>query len=245
MTRPLSRTPSARTAAAFTLLEVLVSSAILLSLLVLLLGACEGGARFWNQAERRRAPLREAGASLRLIARDLRSAVITADPSSLVIRKGKNGAASLFFLVSHPPDHRPESSVGDLCATGYFLAPSGHGDEGQDLYRFHASGHAVLEALESGKLEELYATALPGTANTELLARHVASLDARPLDARSSGDHPAALALAITTVDSGTDGMLARQGADPVIREKLLARHGARLGTVVSLPPARQCASCR
>jgi len=221
-------------------MEVLVSSAILLALLVLLLGACEGGARFWKQAERRRAPLREAGASLRFIARDLRSAVITDDPSSLLVRKENNGGTSLFFLVSHSSDHRPEATVGDLCATGYFLAPSLDRQREQDLYRFHASGHGVLEALRSGKLPELYASAAPGTTNTELLARHVASLDVRPLDTGSPTDRPAALVLDITTVDAATDALLAAEGTDRAARAKLSAERGARLGGVVSLPPARQ-----
>jgi hypothetical protein len=216
---------------------VLVSSAILLGLLVLLLGACEGGARFWNNAERRRAPLSEAGAALRLIAHDLRSAVVTADPQSLMIRREKNGD-SLFFLVSHASDHRPETVIGDLCATGYFLAPSLNG-LGQDLYRFHASGDKVLEAFEEGKLPELYATASTASANTELLARHVASLEVRPIDHGSASDHPAALILNITTVDGISGSRLAEGGMDPNSREKLLSRHGVRLGSVISLPPPR------
>lgn len=240
MTSRLSRISPRRPTAAFTLLEVLISSVILLTLMVLLLGVCEGGSRFWNHAERRRAPLREAGASLRLIAHDLRSAVITADPSSLVIQKGTNGANSLFFLVSHPSDHRPGTSVGDLCATGYFLAPSQHDQGEQDLYRFHASGHEVLEALASGTLSKLYATASPGSADTELLARHVASLDVRSIDSGSTSDHPSALALEIITVDGTTDSLLARAGSDRNSREKLLAQNGARLSAVVSLPPVRQ-----
>lgn len=229
-----------RPVAAFTLLEVLISSGILLTLLVLLLGVCEGGSRFWNHAERRRAPLREAGASLRLIAHDLRSAVITTDPSSLVIQSGTNGVNSLFFLVSHPSDHRPGTSVGDLCATGYFLAPSQDDKGEQDLYRFHASGHEVLEALASETLPQLFATASPGSADTELLARHVASLDVRSIDSGSTSDHPSALALEIITVDANTDNLLARPGTDRNFREQLLAKNGARLHTVVSLPPVRQ-----
>ena len=240
MTRMLSQISPRRRDAAFTLLEVLISSAILLMLLVLLLGICEGGSRFWNHAEQRRAPLREAGASLRLIAHDLRSAVITVDPSSLVIQTGTNGVNSLFFLVSHPSDHRPGTSIGDLCATGYFLAPTQHDQGEQDLYRFHASGPRVLEALASGTLPKLYASASPGSADTELLARHVASLDVRPIDSGSISDHPSALALEIITVDANTDSLLARAGSDRNSREKLLAQKGARLGIVLPLPPVRQ-----
>lgn len=240
MIRMESRLSSGRPANGFTLLEVLLSSAILLGLLVLLLGACEGGTRFWNQAERRRATLREADASLRLIGHDLRSAVITPDPSSLLIRKETNGGTSLFFLVSHSSDHRPEATVGDLCATGYFLAPAQDREKQRDLYRFHASGHQVLEAVRSGKLPELYASAAPGRTNTELLARHVASLDVRPLASGWPSGHPSALALDIITVDAPTGALLAEAGTDRAAREKMLANRGARLGSVVSLPPVRQ-----
>lgn len=243
MIRPASRTSPGRAAGAFTLLEVLVSSAILLALLVLLLGACEGGSRFWNQAERRRAPLREAGASLRILDHDLRSAVITSDPCSLLIRKEEGGDESLFFLVSHPPDHRPEETVGDLCATGYFLAPSRDRPGERDLYRFHASGKAVLEALRSGKLRDLYATASPGATNTELMARHVASLRIQPIGAGATPDPPSALGVSITTVDGTTDRLLSEQRPNQSSREALLARHGARLSTVVSLPPVRNTLS--
>jgi hypothetical protein len=235
----MSRSTLSRLSTAFTLLEVLVSSSILLGLLVLLFGVSEAGARFWGHSEQRRAPLREAGASLRLISRDLRSAVITADPSTLLIRHGTNGDDSLFFLVSHGADHRPEASVGDLCATGYFLAPSRDGVGERDLYRFHASGDPVMEALVSGKLPDLYATGLPGSTNTELLARHVASLNVRPVDSDSHNDQRTALSLKITTVDATTDRLLGSKTLDPAARASLIEGNGTLLGTVVALPPAR------
>lgn len=228
---------------AFTLLEVLISSSILLGLLVLLLGVSDGGSRFWGHSERRRAPLREAGASLRLMTRDLRSAVITADPSTLRLHKGTNGNDSLFFLVSHGDDHRPEASAGDLCATGYFLAPPANGGGEQDLYRFHASGDRVLEALADGTLPELYATAVPGSSNTELLARHVASLDIRPISSESPSDQHAGLSLKITTVDATTGRVLASTALEASARASLIGRNGARLATVVALPPPRHPAT--
>jgi len=200
-------------------------------------------ARFWNHAERRRAPLREAGAALRLIDHDLRSAAITPDSFSLLIRKESSGDDSLFFLVSHPSDHRPDSAVGDLCATGYFLAPSPtlHGE--RDLYRFHASGHEVMDAVLSKKLSDLYDKAAPVATNTELLARHVADLSIHPINTGTLSDHPAALEISITTVDGNTDQLLCGQRPSQSSREELLKRNGARLSTVVSLPPVREFVS--
>jgi hypothetical protein len=173
------------------------------------------------------------------MARDLRSAVITADPSSLVIRKETNGNDSLFFLVSHPTDHQPENSIGDLCATGYFIAPSPQNHDERDLYRFHASGKQVLEAVEAKKLSELYATASPGATNTELLARHVASLDVHPIDSGSTPDHPKALELHIMTLDGSAERKLAGTGTNTVARDKLLKQYGTSLGMLVALPPIR------
>jgi prepilin-type N-terminal cleavage/methylation domain-containing protein len=234
------RVLSKRSQGGFTLLEVLISSAILLGLLALLLGACEGTARFWNHAERRRAPLREAGAALRLIDHDLISAAVTPDPSSLLIKKESSGDDSVFFLVSHPSDHRPDTAIGDLCATGYFLAPSPTQQGERDLYRFHASGPEVVDAVLSKKLSDLYDKATPATTNTELLARHVAELSIHPIIIASLPAHPAALEVSITTVDGNTDQLLCGQRPSQSSREELLKRNGARLSTLVSLPPVRE-----
>lgn len=227
--------------AAFTLLELLVSSTILLTLLVLLLGATEASSRLWNRAEQRRAPLREAGTSLHLIGHDLRSAVITPDPDSLLIRDDKASgirAESLFFLVSHSPEGHGKDPVGDLCATGYFTAPSAEEKGSRNLYRFHASGRAVLDALHGGKLRDLYATASPGSANTELLARHVEGLEFDRLETPDSKEIPRGLRMTISTVDGSSAREIA--GLDGAAREAFLLKHGTRLTKIVLLPTPRE-----
>jgi prepilin-type N-terminal cleavage/methylation domain-containing protein len=217
----------------FSLTEVMVSASILLVLMVLLLGAAEGGSRYWNHAEKRRAVLREAGAALHLIDRDLASSIRTADPASLVTSNTPE-TDSLFFLVSHPEDHRPGESMGDLCATGYYVAtPPGCPGE-RDLYRFHASGTNVSEGVREGTLSALYAGAAPGKPGNELLARHVASVRIRT----ASPELPDALRVSVVTVEPSLEKRLA--GMSFPQRETILRREGTRLSAIVSLPPARE-----
>lgn len=216
----------------FSLPEVIISVAILMGLMVLLLGAAEGGTRFWKRAEKRQAVLREAGAALHFIDRDLSSSVRTDDPESLLTDVAENGD-SLFFLVSHPEDHRPGESPGDLCATGYYAAsPPGHPEE-RDLYRFHASGTEVTEHLRERTLADLYASAAPGKPGNELLARHVASFAVR----RASPDLPDALLVSVVTVDPSAEKRLA--SGTPSQREAILRRDGVSLSAVIALPPRR------
>ena len=217
----------------FTLVELLVSTAVLMGLLVLLLGAVEGSTRFWHGMEKRRAPLREAGAALRMMDDDLMSAVITADPDSLLIRSNASGDC-LFFLVSHHPDQRAEDCRGDLCATGYFTAPSPDHPGERDLFRFHAGGEAVSDALRHGALGALYGSASPGASNTELVARHVADLKILPLP--TGGASRSALQTTIVTVDDKTGRKLESAGIHPADRTSILQREGARLTAIVVIP---------
>lgn len=219
--------------AAFTITEVLVSSVILACLMILLLGMTDGVSRIWGDGERRREPLSEAGASLRLISEDLRSAVITADPQSLLVCKTGQSGDSLFFLVSHPDDPRPAGEQGDLCTTGYFIAP---GDDGEsNLYRFHARGEEVISAFRSRQLGELYAQASPGSSNTELLARRVPFLGVERRGAGTGG----AVMITVVTVGGSTARRLASEHPSNQHFEELLRQKGTRLSETVPLPPVR------
>lgn len=216
----------------FSLPEVMVSSAVLLGLMVLLLGAAESGTRFWNRAEKRRAVLREAGAALHLVDRDLCSAVRTDDPESFATEGGAD-SDSLFFLVSHPEDHRPGESPGDLCVTGYYTASAPGRPEERNLYRFHASGTDVAGHVREHRLDELYAGAGPGKPGNELLARHVASFAVRP----ASPAVPDTLLVSVVTVDPTVEKRLAsRTSAE---RQAILRKDGVRLSAVITLPPRR------
>ena len=241
MDRTRDRNVPAQGNSAFTLLEVLLSSVILAGMVVLLLVMTDGASRIWGDWERRRGPMREATAALHMMTDDLRCAVITEDPASLLIREAvatPHRGDSLFFLVSHARECRQPAVIGDLCAAGYFIAP---GDKGEpDLFRFHASGDEVMRALRSNSLPQLYATAAPGRSNTELLARNVADLRILRLPEGNPQGGRAALFLSITALNGRDAGKFASQGADREQLDSLLRTKGVRLSAVVALPPLRE-----
>lgn len=230
---------------AFTLLEALLSAVILAGLMTLLLAMANRTFTLWGDGQRRREQQREAMSSLRMIGEDLRSAVIiTGDPSSLMIRREKRGDA-LFFLVSHPDDRRQPGIKGDLCAAGYFTAPDAAGKGGWNLYRFHASGDDVIEAVREHSLEKLYATAAPGRSNTELLARDIVDLQLSPAVQGNQGRHPEALRVTVTALGRSEMQRMPKDASDQRSIEAFLAKKGTPLSSVITLPPPRESTRSR
>ena len=232
--------------AGFSLVEVLLSSTILAILILLLLGMTEGASRLWRDGERRREPTLEAREGLRAIASDLRSAVLTDDPESLVSGMSTDdGKASdgLFLLVSHPSEDRQPGVMGDLCAAGYFTAPSPAGDGGKNLYRFHASGEEVAQAVRHHALQELYGTARAGNTNTELLARHVQQMSATPLPGNRGTAPAEAMRVTLLTISGETARRIASRSGEQEIRDSLIKQQGVRLSEIVRLPPQREIPS--
>jgi prepilin-type N-terminal cleavage/methylation domain-containing protein len=242
----------------FTLLEVLVSTVILSVLLLLLIGMTDGASRLWRDGEHRRESLREATAGLQMIAGDLRSAVLTSNPASLLIESSHHGEEQtdvpspetseevgnkLFFLISHSPDHREIGTKGDLCAVGYFVERASHnkGPNGvNNLYRFHVSGREVMDALEKDTLRALYARASPSDSrSTELLARNIVSLNVMPLDEALPGPHPEALSITIAAINGDTARLLSADPSAKQRNDRLILRHLQRFSTIVHLPPIR------
>lgn len=225
---------------AFTLLEVLLSAVILAGLMALLLVMVNRTFTLWGDGQRRREQQREAQASLRMIGEDLRSAVIVTNiPASLLIRS-EQGDDTLFFLVSHADERRQPGIKGDLCVAGYFTAPSPSGNGERNLYRFHASGDEVVEALADRSLEKLYATALPGKTNTELLAKDIAGLHLSPVSTDHDKTHPQALRVSVTALNRPGMQRILKEGADPQSLAALLKKKGTSLSSVIILPPPRE-----
>ena len=235
-----------RASCAFSLLEVLIASTILALVVALLLGMVDGASNLWRNGERRREALREVRAGLRMIEEDLHSAVLTVAPETLLIEdseqqvgSGKSRSQNIFFLVSHPPDQRHSGIKGDLCATGYFIAPAPEGKGVCNLYRFHASGDDVAEAYEEKNLPTLYATASPGNKNTELLARNITGLEIQPTSLSGEREHPDALRLTLSAVNGDTTRLIALGPEAKERNDLLLRQHQLHLSTFVSLPPQR------
>ena len=228
--------PRPASTSAFTLLEVLVSSAILVIVIALLIVMADHTTQIWHHGESRRNISRELRAGLEIITEDLHSAVLTTNPSTLAIIGADKMGSRLFFTVSHPSEQRSIGTAGDLCATGYFIAedPKSKGStKSYNLYRFHASGDAVSKAFEKNTLPALYASASAANeANTELLARHLIQLDVRPLQGTSSTERLLLISLAAPretkVVPSG----------QPLRDDQLL-----RYTTIVRLPPLHEQSS--
>ena len=184
----------------FTLLEVLVSSAILVIVIALLIVMADHTTQLWHHGESHRNVSRELRAGLEIITEDLHSAVLTTNPSTLAITGADNMGSRLFFTLSHPSEQRSTGNAGDLCATGYFIAedPKSKGSaKSYNLYRFHASGSAVSTAFEINSLPALYASYSEGNeASRELLARHLIHLDVHPLQGATPTDRLLLISLA-------------------------------------------------
>ena len=217
----------------FTLLEVLISSAILAVVMILLIGMANHTTSLWHRGERHRDASREVRAGLQMITEDLHSAVLTTNPATLDITPNHtNGGSALFFLVSHPGEKQAADNEGDLCATGYFIAEDPRQQGVGNLYRFHASGASVTRAFEQNKLQALYASAsLTNTATTELLARRLVKLDVRRVEGESTSG-----GLLMISLSTPRDGKAVKK--DSTLQDEQLLRYS----TIIRLPPQRELA---
>ncbi|MDZ4788285.1 MAG: prepilin-type N-terminal cleavage/methylation domain-containing protein [Blastochloris sp.] len=121
----------------FSLVELLVSTAILTTLMVLLFGFFEQATRAWQNSEKKVDAFREARAALYFLKRDLEALYVDnevpyfvcADPSNTVpvaysgaSRPPSEHGNALFFISKQPFDSQEASKAkSDLCAIGYYL----------------------------------------------------------------------------------------------------------------------------
>lgn len=223
----------------FSLLEVLLSTVILSLIIILLAGMGDGASRLWRDAAGKREASREAGAALRMIGEDLRSALVTTNPATLVIGKETGDGSdpgpgnSLFFTTLEPDMH------GDLCATGYFVASDPQKGPLGNLYRFQVSGKQAEEAFAHDQLRQLYAGALIGNPNTELLARNILRLEVKPALQGSHG-MPSTLMITLSAIGGETARQLSPEPLSSPQNTALLRRHLQNYSTLVRLPPHRE-----
>lgn len=222
----------------FTLLELLLAIVILSLIIILLAGMGDGASQLWREASIKRETSREAGAALRMIGEDLRSAVITTNPATLVIGKETGEWSvpgqgnSLFFTTLEPDMH------GDLCATGYFVASDPQKASSGNLYRFRVSGKQAAEAFAHDQLPQLYAGASIGNPDTELLARNILRLEVKTALQGSHGK-PSTLMITLWAVGGETVRQLSSEPLSSAANEALLRRHMRSYTTLVRLPPHR------
>lgn len=111
-----------RSSDGFTLLEVLVSSAVLSILLLILLGAVTTSLSIWRVTEDRMGADREARSAFQMIADDLANAVVPTNPA-LWPTNASNGTV-LRFLTLKPADYQGAGDDGDVCFVEYAVIAS-------------------------------------------------------------------------------------------------------------------------
>jgi len=221
---------------------------VILSLIIILLaGMGDGASRLWRDATGKREASREAGAALGMIGEDLRSALITTNPSTLLIGKeteevnGSGPGNSLFFTTLEPDSPRDPGLDGGLCATGYFVASDPKKGPVGNLYRFRVSGKKAAKAFSHDQLPQLYAAASRDNPNTELIARNILSLEVKPAPALEGGHGmPSTLMITLRAVGGETARELSSGSLSSPENTTLLCRHLQSYNTLIRLPPRRE-----
>jgi prepilin-type N-terminal cleavage/methylation domain-containing protein len=141
----------------FTLLEVLVASAILGVVMMVLLSTLSTSMSLWRNTEGKAASDREARASGLLLAQDLANVVMPANPNLwprvVTSRVGGENVVSLRFLTAKPGDYQTNAGdAGDVCYVEYAVLAS-PGGSGRELRRlFWPSGRTYSNVIASNSL---------------------------------------------------------------------------------------------
>lgn len=157
----------------FSLLELLVATAVLSTMMVLLFGFFDQATQAWQTSERKVDAFREARAALFFLRRDLQAMVVDEhlswvfynDPQAVppaygsIVAKAPPRAHgdTLFFISRQSPEAQKSGSRGDLCAVGYYLhfspdltvAEAGTGRI-RSTYKLHRYFQSSDEAWERG-----------------------------------------------------------------------------------------------
>jgi prepilin-type N-terminal cleavage/methylation domain-containing protein len=149
------RHPHRLSSSGFTLLEVLVASAILGVVMLVLLNTLSTSMSLWRNTEAKAASDREARASGLLLAQDLGSVVVPAGtnlwPRIVTNRVGGVNTPILQFLTAKPPDYQTSpDDTGDVCYVEYAVLPSTNAS-GRELRRlFWPSGKTYNDIIQKG-----------------------------------------------------------------------------------------------
>jgi prepilin-type N-terminal cleavage/methylation domain-containing protein len=172
--------------AGFTLIEVLVSSAVLAIVLAVMFAALSTSLSLWRNTDNKIVADREARAVEMLLVRDLANVVIP-PVTNLWPRIATNSSISyLKFLTTAPADAQSGSGaeVGDVCYVEYAVMPSTNGP-GKEVRRlFWPSKRTFDDVLRAG--------AFPSTApSNEFQSLGLSILPSNNMAARGLGPLPA------------------------------------------------------
>ncbi len=115
--------PFCRLSAAFTLVEVLVSSAVLAIVLAVMFAALSTSMSLWRNTDNKIISDREARAAHLMLHRDLANVVVPAATNLWPRLATNNGTVFLQFLTASPSDAQPSDApnVGDVCYVEYSI----------------------------------------------------------------------------------------------------------------------------
>ena len=156
---------SSQAASGFTLLEVLVASAVLGVVMVILLGTLTTSMALWRNTEGKLSADREGRSAELLLAQDVAGAVMTTNPQ---LWPRVNGGR-LQFLTAKPADYQrvDEGDVGDVCLVEYAVEPDNH-----SLVRSFLKSKATYNLLRNSGGSSLPSASGSG-ADPQLLATNV------------------------------------------------------------------------
>lgn len=145
----------------FTLLEVLVASAVLAMVLVILLGSVTTSLSIWRNTEASMAADREGRSAFQMLADDLANAVLPTNPN--LWPQIRSNGAWIGFLTLKPADYQGGSGdVGDICYVEYSVLPQAGSNA---LVRGFVGSRDTYTALQAGNL--------PSGATPQLLAANI------------------------------------------------------------------------
>lgn len=140
----------------FTLLEVLVSSAVLGILLLILLNSVTTSLSIWRVTEDRMGADREARSAFQMIADDLANAVVPTNTSFWPVIRSVPGVSnnSIGFLTLKPTDYQDAAAgdVGDVCFVEYEVRPRTNAPSNNVLLRRFVGSADTFAALAAGNL---------------------------------------------------------------------------------------------
>jgi prepilin-type N-terminal cleavage/methylation domain-containing protein len=196
---------------AFTLLELLVSMAILAVLIVLLMSIMDGATKLWRQSENRVDSYREARAAVNAISGDLDSMLISTNMNFFSLDRSDklpstirppSEASNIFFLSAqqkgaqeHGPSPENPKNNSDLCVVGYFLAldkiATGSPAKSFNLYRYFLCSDDSFKAIQANTLlgDTLSTSPTAGApAGAEVLARNIIDFRLRSFSVDDQGE---------------------------------------------------------
>lgn len=207
MTVPRSpAAPAHRGPRAFTLVELMISTALLTFMALLLFSVLEATATLWRNNEARVESFREARAGLNLMAREISQTF--ADPAAALpvmvinpsptrinqpasIERDPVWGGRIFFLATIAGGAQASGeNRSDLCALGYYLAftrdvtafspdAQGAGHSSYKVYRHFRSSNPTFEALQASLAPGGIFLPSPTPAGDEVLARNITRLEIR------------------------------------------------------------------